>query len=248
MTPPSPLTLLGVRIDDVTLTEAVERVERALASGQSGQIATVNPEFVMQARDNAHFAAALKNTLLNVPDGVGITWAARHLGRPLRERVTGVALTDALCARAARRGWGVYLLGAGPGVAERAAAVYQARHPGLTIVGAYAGSPEPGQAAALTTRIRAAAPRLLFVAYGAPAQDLWLAEHLPALSSAGSVIGMGIGGTLDYVAGVRPYAPAWVRRLGFEWLFRLIRQPSRWRRQLRLFQFMVAVLSARGVG
>jgi N-acetylglucosaminyldiphosphoundecaprenol N-acetyl-beta-D-mannosaminyltransferase len=241
-----PLSLLGVRIDDVTLTEAVERVGYWVRDGQSAQIATVNPEFVMRARHDAAFCDALARSRLNVPDGVGIMWAARHLGQPLRERVTGVALTDALCARAAERGWRVFLLGAADGVAARAAQVYQTRHPGLIVAGTHAGTPDARDAADIVTRIEAARPQLLFVAYGAPAQDLWLATHLPAFKT--ELIGMGIGGTLDYVAGVQPFAPAWVRKMGLEWLYRLIRQPSRWRRQLNLIRFMVAVLSARGGG
>ncbi len=240
----SAFRILNVRIDPVTHDEACARAETALAAGAVQRFATVNPEFVATARRDPEFARALESSALNLPDGVGITLAARLRGRPLPGRVTGVELTQRLCARAAAHGWRVFLLGAAEGVAARAGALLQERHPGLIIAGAHAGSPRSQDAADITARVRAAQPHLLFVAYGAPAQDLWLARHLDACVSVPphGLIGMGVGGTFDYLAGVRPYAPAWVRRTGFEWLYRLIRQPRRWRRQLDLLRFAWWVL------
>lgn len=240
----SAFRILNVRIDPVTYDEACARAEAILAAGEVQRFATVNPEFVASARRDPEFARALESSALNLPDGVGITLAARLRGRPLPERVTGVALTQRLCARAAARGWRVFLLGAAEGVAARAGALLQERNPGLIIAGAHAGSPRPEDAAGITARVRAARPHLLFVAYGAPAQDLWLARHLAACVSdpPHGLLGMGVGGTFDYLAGVRPYAPAWVRRSGFEWLYRLIQQPRRWRRQLDLVRFAWWVL------
>lgn len=237
-----PLSLLSVRIDDVTTGEVVAQVERWLAGSGAHQIATVNPEFVMRAQRDTAFAAALRQTDLNVPDGIGVLLAARRLGQPLRERVAGVDLMSALCARAAQQGWPVYLLGAKEGVAEQAALKLQQRYSGLNIAGTYAGSPNRQAREAIVARVRQAQPRLLFVAYGAPAQDIWLAENLPALCATQAIVGMGVGGSFDFVVGAQRRAPRWVQQIGLEWLYRLLREPSRWRRQLALPQFAALVM------
>ncbi|MCS7251469.1 MAG: WecB/TagA/CpsF family glycosyltransferase [Thermoflexus sp.] len=234
--------ILGVRVHDVTMGEALRIVEAFLARGQPAQICTVNPEFVMRARRDPAFFRTLENASLNVPDGVGLLWAGRILKQPLRERVPGVELMEALAARAAERGWRVFLLGAAAGVADRAAAVLQARYPGLVVAGTFAGSPRPEDAPVILERLRKARPNLLFVAYGAPQQDLWIARHQPEL---GVPVAMGVGGAFDFIAGMVPRAPRWMREAGLEWLYRLIRQPWRWRRMLALPQFVLAVLATR---
>lgn len=236
------LSLLNVRIDDVTTAEVVAQVQQWLGQPGVHQIATVNPEFVMRARRDAAFAAALRQSDLNVPDGIGVLLAARRLGQPLRERVAGVDLMLALCARAAQQGWPVYLLGARAGVAERTAISLQQRYTGLQIAGTYAGSPQEAERAAIVTRIRQAKPNLLFVAYGAPAQDIWLAQNLRAIGMDAPLVGMGVGGSFDFVVGTQQRAPVWVQRMGLEWLYRLLREPRRWRRQLALPQFAALVM------
>jgi N-acetylglucosaminyldiphosphoundecaprenol N-acetyl-beta-D-mannosaminyltransferase len=127
-------------------------------------------------------------------------------------------------------------------VAEAAARILSSRYPGLQVVGTFAGSPADEEAQGIIARIRQARPDVLFVAYGAPAQDLWIARHREAL---GVPVMMGVGGAFDHIAGVRRRAPLWVQRLNLEWLFRLITQPWRWRRQLALPQFAWLVLTAR---
>ena len=223
----SAVHILSVRVDDVTPDEAVTRCEAFVRDGTPHQVVTVNPEFVVAARGDAQFAAVLARADLAVPDGAGLLLAARWLGRPLRGRVTGVDLAARLAAMAAERGYRLFLLGAAPGVAERAAAVYTAANPGLVMAGTYAGSPAPGEEADIVARVRAASPHILLVAYGAPAQDKWIARNLENL---GVPVAMGVGGVLDYVAGTVPYAPAWLRRIGLVWLYRLVRQPWRLRR------------------
>lgn len=223
------ITILDVAIDDVTEPEAVDRIAQFVAGGRPRQVVTVNPEFVMEAQHNAAFRAALANAALATPDGFGLLLVARWRATPLRGRVTGVALAEQVAARAAREGWSLFLLGAAPGVAERAAAALAARIPGLRIAGCYAGTPSPADEPAIQARIRAARPDVLLVAYGHPAQDLWIARNQPLL---GVPVAIGVGGVFDYLAGVVPRAPGWMRRLGLEWLYRLIRQPWRWRRIL----------------
>ncbi|MGC8959638.1 MAG: WecB/TagA/CpsF family glycosyltransferase [Chloroflexia bacterium] len=237
---PQRIPILGVGIHDVTEEEAVAWVERFIQEGGPHQVATVNPEFVMEARRNAAFRQVLAEADLAVPDGVGILWAGRLLGRPFRGRVPGVELTLRLAERAAERGYRLFLLGAAPGVAEEAAGRLQARYPALTIAGTYAGSPDPAEEEEIGARIRAASPHILLVAYGAPHQDLWLKRNLPRL---GVAVGIGVGGTLDYISGRVRRAPAWMRRYGLEWLYRLLRQPWRWRRMLSLPAFAFLVLA-----
>lgn len=232
--------ILGVGVHDVTEDETVALVERFLQEGRAAQVATVNPEFVMAAQKNAAFCETLNAADLAVPDGVGILWAGRLLGTPFRGRVAGVELARRLAALCAARGYRLYLLGAAPGVAEEAAGRLQQECPGLVIAGTYAGSPAPQYDADLVARVRAAAPHVLLVAYGAPQQDLWLRRNLPRL---GAVVGLGVGGTVDYISGRVPRAPAWMRRMGLEWLYRLVRQPWRWRRMVVLPVFGWQVLS-----
>ena len=233
------LRILGIPIHDVTLDEAVEQAAAWVKEGRAHQMATVNPEFVMAARRDPAFRAVLEGADLCLPDGVGITLAARYLGRPLRERVAGVDLVEALAARAAQDGWRVFFLGAAPGVADRAASILAARYPGLTVAGTHAGSPRREEEDDIVRRVREAGADVLLVAYGAPAQDLWLARNL---ARTGAKVGVGVGGAFDYIAGVVPRAPRWMRRVGLEWLYRLIRQPWRWRRQRVLPLYALLVL------
>jgi N-acetylglucosaminyldiphosphoundecaprenol N-acetyl-beta-D-mannosaminyltransferase len=147
-----------------------------------------------------------------------------------------------LAQEAADLGWRVFFLGAATGVAERAAQILVDRYPGLQIAGCYAGSPADVESPAIVKRIQEAATDLLFVAYGAPKQDLWLANHLAAT---GAPVGIGVGGTFDFITGRSRRAPGWIQRMGLEWLYRLIREPWRWRRQLALPHFALLVLLGR---
>jgi N-acetylglucosaminyldiphosphoundecaprenol N-acetyl-beta-D-mannosaminyltransferase len=241
----SAVCILGVRVDALTYTDLLARIEEFIAEGTPHQICTVNPEFVMEARHNAAFHAVLEQADLCLADGVGLLWAARRMGHSLPARVTGSDGVPLIAARAGQAGWRLYLLGAAPGVAERTAEVLQARYPGLQIVGTYAGSPSAADAPEIITRVRQARPDVLFVAYGAPAQDLWVARHRAAL---GVPVMMGVGGAFDHIAGVRRRAPRWVQRLNLEWFFRLITQPWRWRRQLALPRFVWRVIREKSIG
>ncbi len=239
------LNILGVYVDDTPLPESVAHCARLLRARRPGaaQIATVNPEFVMRARQDAPFRAVLNGAALATPDGSGIMLAAVILGRPLRGRTTGVALSEELVALAAREGYRVFLLGAQPGVAAEAGRIWARRYPGLQVAGAYPGSPGEDERDEIAARITAAEADLLFVAFGAPTQDLWIAanrDRLPTVRLA-----MGVGGVFDYLTGRVPLAPPILRRAGLEWLYRLYRQPWRWRRMLALPAFALAVLGQR---
>jgi N-acetylglucosaminyldiphosphoundecaprenol N-acetyl-beta-D-mannosaminyltransferase len=227
--------ILGVRVDDVTMETALTQVQTFLHEGGFHQVATVNPEFVVLAQTNPEFRRILNASALNLPDGVGLLWAARRLGRPLQERVTGQGMVDRISALAAECGWQIFLLGAREGVAEKAGAVLARRHPHLLIAGCHAGSPAPFQDAEIVERVNASKANILFVAYGPPKQELWIARNTPRLTVS---VAMGVGGTYDTLAGIVPRAPEWVQRAGFEWTYRLVREPRRLRRQLAIPYFM----------
>ncbi|MBN1136050.1 MAG: WecB/TagA/CpsF family glycosyltransferase [Anaerolineae bacterium] len=236
------IEILGVRVDDVTNDELLAVVDGYVASQQPHQITTLNPEMLVAAHDDAGFRQALNGADLNVADGVGLMMAARWLGRPLRERVTG---SDGICRLAehcAWKGYRPFFLGAAEGVAEVVAGRLATRYPGLEAAGAYAGSPRAEDEDDVVCRVRAAAPDLLFVAYGAPAEERWIARNRDRLAVPAMI---GVGGAFDFIAGVARRAPAWMRRAGLEWLHRLIHQPWRWRRQLALIRFVALVLRSK---
>jgi N-acetylglucosaminyldiphosphoundecaprenol N-acetyl-beta-D-mannosaminyltransferase len=226
--------ILGVRVDDVDATEALQLIEGYIESGATHQVVTINPEFIITAQQDEDFRAILNGASLALPDGVGVLWAARFLGRPLKGRVTGVDTTRRIAALAAQRDYRLFLLGAAPGVAERTAARLLADHPALAVVGTHAGSPALEEEDEIVARIQAARPHVLLVAYGAPHQDRWIYRNLERL---GVPLAMGVGGTFDFICGVTKRAPRWMRDLGLEWFHRLLCQPWRWRRMLALPRF-----------
>ena len=223
----------------ITYAEWLTLIGEWVCGNQPHHVCTINPEMIMIAQRDPNFHNILSRADLTVPDGVGLLWAAKQLGKPLPERVTGSDGVPLIAAEAAKRGWKLYLLGAAPGVADKAAEVLRTRHPELQIVGVYGGSPAPDEEDAIVARVNAANADILFVAYGAPNQDKWIARNLPRLHVK---MAMGVGGALDFVAGVIPRAPQTFQRFGLEWLYRLYLQPWRIVRMMRLPRFMLAVL------
>lgn len=221
----------GFSVDALTLDAAVERALALLASGRGGQIVTLNPEMLMRARRDPNLRAIIANAALVTADGMGIVWAARLAGVAIPQRVTGIDFSAALMARAAASGVTTYLLGAEPGVAEAAARALSQRTLGAQIAGAWHGAPEPRADAEAIERLRASGARVALVAYGSPAQEYWIARNLPALPGA---LAIGVGGALDVWAGHVARAPRWMRAAGLEWVYRLAREPWRWRRMLAL--------------
>lgn len=219
--------ILGVPIDDVTEQEAVKYIDSLMNDGQLHQVVTVNPEFVMEAQRDQRFMQVLNDASLATADGMGILLAARWLGTPIRERVTGVALVERLAKQAVIRGWRIFFLGAAPGVAEKAAQVLRHRYAGLQIAGCYAGSPSIIEEPYVRQQILDANPDILFVAYGHPAQDLWIARNQTLINVP---LAIGVGGTFDEIVGIVPPAPAWMHTLGLKWVWRLIQQPRRFKR------------------
>ncbi len=232
--------ILGIRIHRVTMEKTLSLLEEMAAGREANHIVTVNPEFVMIAQHDPVFKDVLNNAALALPDGIGIVFASRLLGEPVPERVAGVDTIHRLANIAQRRGFSIFLLGASPGVAEKTAKVLQTENPGLRIAGTYAGSPHQREEDKICALIAAAKPDILLVAYGPPKQDLWIAKTQSRL---GVPVAIGVGGTFDFIAGVTVRAPRWVRGIGLEWLYRLIKEPWRWRRMMTLPQFSFAVIS-----
>jgi N-acetylglucosaminyldiphosphoundecaprenol N-acetyl-beta-D-mannosaminyltransferase len=195
----------------------------------------------MTAQRDSQFMTVLQGADMVLADGTGLLWAAKRQGQALPERVTGSDGIYQLAKRAAQVGWSMYLLGAAPGIAERTADILQQRYPGLHIAGTFAGTPSETDYPEIAARIKSTNPDILLVAYGAPNQDLWIAKYMQDLQTP---VNIGIGGAFDHVVGVRRRAPGWLIRLNLEWLWRLITQPWRWRRQLDLPRFVFSVLRA----
>lgn len=221
-------------MDALTLAETTRYICALIEAGQSAHIVTLNPELVMRARRDTGLAQVIRAARLVTADGMGAVWALRLAGQRIPERVTGVDLALALAERAAASGQPLFLLGAAPGVAQMMAATLTQRLPGLRVAGSWDGSPHPRDDAEAVARIRASGARLALVAYGAPAQELWIARNLPALPG---VVALGVGGAFDMLTGRIPRAPHWIRAAGLEWLYRLARQPRRWQRMLALPRF-----------
>ena len=234
--------LLGVPVDPIAPRDAVEWVEQAVRDGRPRLIVSVNPERIMQARREPAFAAILRHADLALADGAGVTWAARRLGHPLPGRIAGVDFVEALAAHGAGRGWRFFFLGGGPGVGDAAARVLASRYPGFALAGSFGGTPDPGDDEATSSAVRASGAQLLFVAYGGGAEEAWLARNL---ARSGAVVGMGVGGSFDFISGQSQRAPRWMRERGLEWLHRLSREPWRWRRMLALPRFALLVLTER---
>lgn len=228
--------VLGCPVDVVDESSAVDAlvalVERRRndPTQPGGLVVTLNPEMVMRARRDPEFRATLDTAALLVPDGIGVVRALRRRGHPHATRVGGADMLMAYLPEAVRRHHRVAIAGAGPGVAAVAGQRLRAQFPGLEIVATDSGDPDD----ALARRLQDVQPDMVWAAFGAGKQERFLRRHL-ALIGAGA--GVGVGGTLDYIAGRVPRAPRAVRNAGLEWAWRLAREPWRLRRQVQLPRF-----------
>jgi N-acetylglucosaminyldiphosphoundecaprenol N-acetyl-beta-D-mannosaminyltransferase len=210
--------------------EAVARVDRFLEEGGPHYMVVVNAAKVAAASKEENLRRVIEEADLVTADGMSIVWASRLLGRPLKERVTGIDLFDRLVGHAARRGLSVYFLGARDeavtGVVER----YRALYPGLRVAGYRNGYFRAQESDRVAEKIKESGADLLFVAMGSPAQEYWISS---ILRPAGVRFALGVGGSFDHLSGLARRAPAWMQSAGLEWLYRLMREPRRlWRRYL----------------
>jgi N-acetylglucosaminyldiphosphoundecaprenol N-acetyl-beta-D-mannosaminyltransferase len=226
------LDLFGTLIDRIDRDTASARIGRFLEAGVPHQIVTVNLDFLYLSEQDPEFRATINEADLAVPDGMPLVWLSRIIGTPLASRITGVELVHESCRLAARAGVGAFFLGGTPEVAASAAARARDLHPGL-VVHQYAppfGPISSDEDERIIDKILQARPGFLFVALGAPRQDLWIRAHRERL---GVPVSMGVGCVLDLLAGATSRAPTWMQSAGLEWIYRLMREPRRlWRRYL----------------
>lgn len=222
----------------VDMDQAQRRIMDLVGARRFAQVVTFGSEMAMLARRDRAFRDLVNAADLVVPDTIGVVYAARLLGCRMPERVPGVELIERLCAACARLGCSVFLLGGAPDVADRAAAALQASHPTLLIAGTQHGYFENADSGSIASRIRSSGARLVLVALGFPRQEFWIRDHAVIL---GEVTCIGVGGSLDVISGKAARAPETARRLGLEWLYRLVREPRRLGRQLALPQFALLV-------
>ncbi|MDW7651303.1 MAG: WecB/TagA/CpsF family glycosyltransferase [Bacillota bacterium] len=235
-------TILGIPVNALTYGDALERVAESIAGGEPSWILAINPEKIMKALADEQLYRLLTRADLFIPDGMGILWAGKLLGKPFPQRVTGVDLLLALVAEAARRGWRVYLLGAAPGVAADVAAGWQAKFPGLQVAGFHDGYFNAESEEALVEKIRAAEPDILFVGMGSPRQEQFIEAYQ---SRIGVPVCMGVGGSFDVISGKKKRAPVWMQKSGLEWSYRLFSEPTRILRMSALPRFMLLVLRSK---
>ena len=230
------IDVLGVGFDNLTMQEAVARGAELLEQEGCHYVVTPNPEIVETCRENRAARDAVNGADLVLPDGVGIIKGARILGTPMKEKTPGIEFAAHLMDEMGRKGKSLYLLGAKPGVAEAAAKRRQEQHPGLRIAGTHDGYfKDDGP---VVEAIAASGADCVFVCLGAPKQELWMAKNGPAT---GARLLCGLGGSLDVFAGVVERAPKFWSDHGLEWFYRLLHNPSRIGRMMKLPLFLVHV-------
>jgi len=238
------LELLGALVDGLSMDEFERRVAGFVDTNRPCRIITLNPEMLYRAQTESALLDLTNGADLVTADGVGIVWACRVAGRQVPERVTGIDLMLRLVKRAAAEGWGIFLLGSAPGVADEAAGRLREDYPGINIVGTHHGYFKAAEELEVVRQIKGARPRLLFAALGAPNQEQFIARHL---DSWGPVVAMGVGGSLDVISGrVQRVSPV-LQRLRLEWLGRLLQNPARWRRMTVLPRFALLVIRRYGL-
>lgn len=235
--------VLGVRYDNVTMEEALQTAQELLQAGTPAYCVTPNAEIAYDALHDSCLREILNGASLVLPDGAGVVLASKIVRAPLKQKVAGFDFALNLLPYLAASGTRLYLLGGKPGIAELAAEKLLERFPGLCICGTCDGYfPEDGQA---VEKLRAAAAEVVFVCLGAPKQEYFMQAHW---IDSGARLMIGLGGTLDGIAGTVRRAPKWMQKLQLEWLYRLIREPRRFWRMLRLPKYIFAAIKKRWKG
>ncbi len=246
------IKIFGVRVDNVDLNEANNRVEEFLKQESIKTIYTPNTEIVMACKEDEKLREIVNSGDLIIPDGIGLIHASNIKNKPLKERVTGFDLSIKILEIANREGYSLYLLGGKDGVAKEAGKNIEKNYPNINIVGyhhgyfkgSHIGDKDHPEEVAIIDEIVKKKPDIIFVGLGFPKQEIWIEENKDRLPS--KVI-IGNGGTMDILSGNTKRAPEIFQRLGLEWLYRLIKEPSRIKRQLVLPKFMLQVLFGKNV-
>lgn len=231
------IDVMGVGFDSLTIEEAVAKAKTLMAERRAAYVVTPNPEIVMVCREQPEAMEAVQAADLVLPDGIGVIYGARILGTPLKSKLPGIDFISALMEDISKQGKRVFLLGAKPGVAETAGERLAARYPGLVIAGTQDGYFKDD--APVVEAVNAAQADLLLVCLGAPKQELWMRRNQSRLN-----VGLmaGLGGSLDVFAGTVKRAPKAFQKLGLEWLYRLLKEPKRIGRMMKLPKFLFACI------
>jgi len=229
---------LGVYVSTLTYDDILADIEKRMASGQRSTIIAVNPEKLIAASKNAELKQLINSATYQIPDGIGVVLASKLKGGRITSRVTGIDLMERLIARAAEKGYRVFLYGAKEEVVKKAKENLEAKYPGLCIAGYVNGYVNDDEA--IVRKINEANADLLFVALGSPRQELWIRAYMDALNVK---VFQGVGGSFDVFAGHVKRAPKPFRRLGLEWFYRLVTDPKRFKRQLALPKFLWKMLT-----
>lgn len=218
------IELMGCQIDNLSLEETLQRVEGFIATGQPHQHVVVNVDKLVKAREDEQLRRIINDCALINADGMPVVWASRILGKPLKERVAGVDLFEALMKRSAEKGWRVYLLGAREEVVLRVKEIFESLYPGLKIAGHRNGYWKPHEESEVVEDIVLARADILFVAISSPKKEQFLGEYQERMRVP---FAMGVGGSFDVAAGRLKRAPRWMQRWGFEWFYRFLQEPRR---------------------
>lgn len=218
------IEMMGCQIDNLSMDETVDRIESFIASGKPHQHVVVNVDKLVKAQHDPELRRIINECALINVDGMPVVWASRLLGKPLKERVAGVDLFEAIMARSARQGWRVFLLGAREEIVSAVRTIYTQRYPGLTIAGHRNGYWSADEEAAVVEQIREARADVLFVAISSPKKEHFLGRWQQHMRIP---FAMGVGGTFDVAAGKVKRAPVWMQRTGLEWFYRFLQEPRR---------------------
>lgn len=229
--------VMTITFDNITMEQAVGAAMGHIAARSRCRVVTPNAEFALEAKKNPRFLNILNNSQLVLADGISVVLASKIIGDPMQGRVTGVGFAQALAEAMAKEGHSLYLLGAKPGVAEQAAEKLQQTYPGLKIAGTHDGYFQ--DAAPVVEAINAAKPDALLVCLGAPKQEYFMEEHDAALEVP---VMAGLGGSMDVLAGNVKRAPEFYQKHGLEWLYRLVKEPQRWKRMIKLPLYLLDAL------
>ena len=219
------ITMMGCRIDNLSMEETLVRIEEFIHSGKPHQHVVVNVDKLVKARHDPELRRIINECALINADGMPVVWASRLLGKPLKERVAGIDLFEALMRRAAQKGWRVFLLGARADVVREVAATYARRYPGLVLAGVHDGYWQgEGAEAQVVRQVRESRADLLFVAISSPKKEQFLGLYQVEMRIP---FAMGVGGSFDVAIGRVKRAPAWMQVAGLEWFFRFLQEPRR---------------------
>ena len=218
------IAMMGCQIDNLTMEETVQAVEGFIVSGRPHQHVVVNVDKLVKASRDPELRRIINACALVNADGMPVVWAARLLGKPLKERVAGIDLFEALMRRAAERGWRVFLLGAREEVVSGVKDAYEQKYRGLNIAGCRNGYWQPDEEAQVVAQIAAARADLLFVAISSPRKEQFLGQYQDRMRIP---FAMGVGGTFDVAVGKVKRAPPWMQKSGLEWFYRFLQEPRR---------------------